>query len=101
MIDELRDHLREHCRSWYERIRQPLPDSLPEGERAYQDWLAERHGPKIRRNLSTPEARAFWADVEAAAAEVRTWDDRRIAAALWAVRGHPATQADVDAVKQR
>lgn len=59
MTDSLHDHLREHDRDHYERVerahveatlagiaasRQPLPDSLPDGERAYQDWLAERHG---------------------------------------------------------
>lgn len=27
----------------------------------------------VRRNLSTPESRAFWADVDAAAKAVRSW----------------------------
>ncbi len=46
---------------------------------------------KIKRNLSTPEARAYWAHAEECAAEVRTWpaskraginvSDRRVASA--------------------
>lgn len=30
---------------------------------------------KIIRDLSTPEKRAYWAEIEKTAAEVRTWPD--------------------------
>lgn len=32
---------------------------------------------EVKRDMSTPEAREFWAFVEACAREVRTWPDWR------------------------
>ena len=53
----------------------------------------------IRRNMSTPEARKFWANVDASAAEVYTWPAWKMAAGLWSVRGYPPTVEEVDRLR--
>lgn len=51
---------------------------------------------RIVRNMSTPEARAFWAKVGEAAEEVRSWPEWRRVSALRAVRGTLVSQEDVE-----